>query len=64
MTPPTDPKTPAPDTPPNPDEAHLDHPIAEPVASPAPPIDGTKPIAEGKDAVEKFLVTHDTGGGD
>ena len=49
---------------PTPPEKPLDHPIADPVASPAPPMDGKKPIDEGEDAVEKFLVTTDTGGGD
>lgn len=44
--------------------ALLDHPLGAPVASPAPPLDGKKPIAKGAEEVEKFLVTTDTGGGD
>ena len=36
----------------------------EPVAAPAPPMDGQKPIAPGDDRVEQFLVATDTAGGD
>lgn len=36
----------------------------EPVAQPSPPMDGPKPIPEGAEAVEKFNVTTDTGGGE
>jgi hypothetical protein len=38
--------------------------IAEPVAKPAPPVDGHKPIPKGDLEIEKFNVTNDTGGGD
>jgi len=42
----------------------LDHPTGDPVATPAPPMDGKKPIEQGNENVEKFLVITDTGGGD
>ena len=38
--------------------------VAEPVANPSPPIDGKKPIPAGGQAIEEFMVTTDTGGGD
>ena len=37
---------------------------ANPVAAPAPSMDSRKPIACGAAAVEKFLVSTDTNGGD
>jgi hypothetical protein len=40
------------------------HPPAAPVAQPMPKMDGPKPVPAGKDAVEKFIVTTDTAGGD
>ena len=55
---PTGAKVPQDPTPP------LDHPAGAPVAEPAPPMDGKKPVAKGADEVEKFLVITDTGGGD
>jgi hypothetical protein len=42
----------------------IEEDVAEPVANPAPPIDGKKPISPGSQAVEEFMVTNDTGGGD
>lgn len=36
----------------------------EPVAEPTPPLEGRQPIPAGDDAIEKFLITTDTGGGD
>jgi hypothetical protein len=38
--------------------------VADPVADPSPPLDGNKPIPAGDKAVEEFMVTTDTGGGD
>ena len=37
---------------------------ADPVAAPVPPMDGKKPISSETGAVEKFLVSTDTNGGD
>lgn len=37
---------------------------AEPVAAPAPSMDSKKPIENGNEAVEKFMVATDTNGGD
>src|SRR5262245_49352735 len=44
--------------------AEREHEPAEPVAEPMPKMDGPKPVPAGKDAVEKFLVSTDTAGGD
>ena len=50
--------------PPKADDQTTTHPIAEPVAEPAPPMDGKKPVAAGDKEVENFMVATDTGGGD